>query len=426
MLRDLHISNLAVLEEAAIELGPGFNVLSGETGAGKSIVVDSLALLAGVRASADAIRTGAEALSVTGVFEPSGSDWRGVLAEAGLDCSEDRVVIRREVSRDGPNRVFVNDRPATLRLVADLAPHLLRIHGQREELGLVDPELQRTWLDRCGSEEGMAFLERVAEAFATWRSASQRLERLTGDERTRHERIDYLRFQLSEIEAAEPVLGEEEVLRQERQTLRHADTIRNALSAVCEELFDRDGASYELLASAHHRLVEIAAWDPSSEEWGRELEDLQIRLGELDAAIHRRLDEVEADPRRLDEIEARLSTLERLFRKHGAGTVELLERRAELSAELDELSGDADTLETLRHETEVALTAYLAAAEDLSRARRGWGETLAERVQGDLAELALGRARFEVRLERRRRQDSPLRLAGEGIEFGPLGIDQVI
>lgn len=425
MLRDLHISNLAVLEEAAIELGAGFNVLSGETGAGKSIVVDSLALLSGVRASGEAIRTGADTLSVTGVFEPSGEGWRRVLEGAGLDSGEGMVVIRREVSRQGPNRVFVNDRPATLRLVADLAPHLLRIHGQREELGLVEPELQRTWLDRCGGEEAEGLLAGVATAHADWKAVADRLERLTGDERARHERIDFLRFQIAEIDDAAPELGEEEALRRERQTLRHADTIRNALAAVCEELFDRDGAAYEQLASAHHKLVEIAPWDPASEEWGQEIEGLNIRLGELDAAIHRRLDEVEADPRRLDEVESRLSVLERLFRKHGDGTEALLDRRRELGEELEELSGDASSLEALRQEHEATLAAYLRTAEALSRARRGWAEILAERVQGDLAELALARARFEVRLERRRRQDSPLRHGGEGIEFGPLGIDQV-
>ncbi|MEM8934771.1 MAG: AAA family ATPase, partial [Acidobacteriota bacterium] len=171
MLLDLHIRNLAVVEEATIELGPGFNVLSGETGAGKSIVVDSLALLAGVRASQDQIRTGADTLAVTGVFRPEGDAWRAVLAAAGLDGdggddAERELVIRREISRNGRNRVFVDDQPTTLKLVGELAPHLIRIHGQREELGLVDPELQRTWLDRCGGAElaGAAVAVRAAHA----------------------------------------------------------------------------------------------------------------------------------------------------------------------------------------------------------------------------------------------------------------------
>ena len=426
MLRDLHIRNLAVLEEASIAFGPGFNVLSGETGAGKSIVVDSLALLAGVRASSDAIRTGADRLSVTGVFEPSGKDWRQVLAAAGLDGNESTVVIRREVSRDGPNRVFVNDHPATLRLVADLAPHLLRIHGQREELGLVDPELQRTWLDRCGGEEAVELLAEVADLFASWRQLAERLERQSGDERARHERVDFLRFQLAEIDDAAPQTDEEIALRQERDTLRHADAIRQGLAGACEALFDGENVAYDRLGSARQRLAEIADWDGAAAEWGRELEDLHIRLGELDAALHRRLDEVEADPQRLDEVEDRLAVLERLFRKHGDGTRALLERRRALIDELEQLTGDADSLSELRQQLDASLATYRTAAQKLSEARRRWGRTLAERVHGDLEELALGKARFEVLLERRRRADSPLEVAGERVEFGPLGFDQVV
>ena len=152
MLRDLHVRNLAVLAEASVDFGPGLNVLSGETGAGKSIVIDSLALLAGGRASAELIRTGADTLTVTGSFTPAGEAWKQVLAEAGVEPAGGELVVRREVSREGRNRVFVNDQPATLRLLSDVMPALLRIHGQREELGLAQPELQRAWVDRQGGE----------------------------------------------------------------------------------------------------------------------------------------------------------------------------------------------------------------------------------------------------------------------------------
>ncbi|MGH9362376.1 MAG: AAA family ATPase, partial [Thermoanaerobaculia bacterium] len=165
MLRELHVKNLAVLAEARVAFGPGLNVLSGETGAGKSIIVDSLALLAGARASADLIRTGAESLWLAGVFEVEGEGWRGVLEEAGLEAEGDEVLVRREIARSGKNRVFVNDQPTTLRLLADLAPHLLRIHGQREELGLVDPELQRVWLDASGGPAAAALAATTAAAY---------------------------------------------------------------------------------------------------------------------------------------------------------------------------------------------------------------------------------------------------------------------
>ncbi len=427
MLRDLHIRNLAVLEEAAIELAPGFNVLSGETGAGKSIVVDSLALLSGVRASSDAIRTGADALTVTGIFEAGdGGGWRQRLAEAGIEIDGEELVIRREIQRSGRNRVFVNDRPVTLKLLAELAPHLIRIHGQREELGLVDPALQRTWLDLSGGPEAVPLLARTAAAYAAWRGLAERLERLSGDERVRQERVDFLRFQLAEIDGAGVVEDEEVGLRQERQVLRHSEAIREALGRAAELLFDRDGAAYELLTTAGHGLAEVDAWEPQAAGWAAELEELRIRLGEIESSLKRRLDEVEADPGRLNAIEERLAALERLMRKHGASTREVLARREELAAELAELAGDDEALAELTGEAARALESYRAAAAELSAARRRWGRGLERRVKRDLAELALAKASFEVRLATRARAASPLLVAGEAVEFSELGFDQVV
>ena len=425
MLRDLDIRNLAVLEQASIELGEGLNVLSGETGAGKSIVVDSLALLSGVRASSDLIRTGAKSLTVTGTFDPEPVA-RAVLAAAGLDGAGDELVIRREVARNGRNRVFLNDQPVTLKLIADLAPALIRIHGQREELGLVAPELQRTWLDLAGGAAAEPLLTVVAEAYDVYRAAAARLERLTGDDRARSERIDFLRFQVSEIDAAHVEAREEETLRQDRRVLRHSEAIQQALASAGALLFDRDGAAYESLSGALQALREVEAWEPEATGWVSELDELSIRLGEIEASLKRRLEVIEADPDRLNAIEDRLATLERLFRKHGATSVEVLEKRAALAAELDELESDESALEELEAEVASTLDVYRHAAEELSAARRKWSERLAAGVGKELRDLALAKARFVVRLERRRRAGSPLEVAGEGVEFSELGYDHVV
>ncbi len=424
MLRDLHVSNLAVLEEAAIEFGPGLNVLSGETGAGKSIVVDSLALLAGVRASSELVRTGAETLTVTGFFEPRDGAWRRVLAEAGIDAG-DELVIRRLVTAAGRSRAFVNDRPVTLKLLADLAPSLLRIHGQREELGLVSPELQRTWLDRCGGQEARGLLARTADAYAAWSRVAERLERLSGDDRARRERIDFLRFQISEIDGTELVAGEEEELRQEREVLRHSEAIVGALAGACELLFERDDACLDQLTQALRRLEEIDAWEPGARGWCEELEELRIRLGELEAPLRRRAGEVEADPGRLNAVEDRLATLERLFRKYAPGSAEVLARRDEMAAELKDLEGDEGTLTELEAEAETALAAYREAAGELSAARRRWSEKLVKGVRRHLRELALAKARFAVRIDTRRRGGSPLVVGGEAVELSELGYDWI-
>ena len=425
MLRDLHIRNLAVLQEASIEFGGGFNVLSGETGAGKSIVVDSLALLSGVRASADLIRTGAESLTVTGFFD-SNERSRALLREAGLEEGGDELVIRREVTRGGRNRVFLNDRPVTLKLIAELAPALLRIHGQREELGLVAPELQRTWLDTSGGRQTNGLLRRVGEAFATYSAAAERLARLTGDDRARRERIDFLRFQLAEIDSLEITPGEEDALRRERGVLRHSEAIQLALAGASTALFDQENATYESLGRARQALQQVESWEPEAAGWVAELEELSIRLGELETSLRRRLDEAEANPERLNAIEERLSSLERLFRKFGPTTREVLERRSQLAAELAELEGDETTLADLEEQVRLALASYRSAADELSRQRQKWSRRLARQVKKELLDLALDKARFSIRLERRRRADSPLRIAGDGVEFSHLGYDQVV
>lgn len=425
MLRDLHIRNLAVVEEAAVEFGPGFNVLSGETGAGKSIVVDSLALLAGVRASSDLIRTGADEMTVTGFFEPAGDAWRSVLDEAGIESGGDELVIRRLVSRSGRSRAFVNDRPVTVTLLSELAPSLLRIHGQREELGLVAPDLQRTWLDRCGGSEADGLLQQTAAAYAAYRQVADRLEQLSGDDRLRRERVDFLRFQLAEIDGTGVVAGEEDTLRQDRETLRHSEAIQAALSGACEALFESEGSGYDQLTTALRLLRDVKAWEPAAGGWVEELEELRIRLGELEGPLRGRSDEVEADPDRLNAIEDRLAILERLFRKHGATTREVLARREEMVEELAGLVGDEDTLAALHAKAEATLDAYRQAAAELTAGRQRWSKQLADGVRKDLADLALAKARFAVRLDTRRRSGSPLLIGGEAIEFSDAGVDQV-
>ncbi len=430
MLREIHVRNLAVLAEASVEFGGGFNVLSGETGAGKSIVVDSLSLLAGARASADLVRTGAEALTVSGVFEPEGKAWRHVLEEAGLPVEGEEVLVRREIGRSGRNRVFVNDQPTTLRLLADLAPFLLRIHGQRDELGLIEPDLQRALLDRSGGAEAGPLLARVAETFDQYTRLAERLERLSGDDRMRRERLDLLRFQAGEIDAAKLRAGEEVELRSERDVLRNAETIARALGTAAELLFDEEGAAVERVARAQSLLAEVEMWEPQAAAWASELEEVRIRLTEMARAVQHRLDGLEADPARLDFVEERLAVLERLIRKHGGDTTAVLARRAEIEAELAELEGDDSDRDELAAKVAATLAEYRQAALALSKAREAWGQALVERIEGELKDLGLARARLAVALERRRRVGSPLIIEGERdgeeTDFGRDGIDQVV
>ena len=413
MLRELHLQNLAVLAGAEVELGPGFNVLTGETGAGKSIVLDAVALLAGGRARSDLIRSGASSLSVAGVFEPSGSRWRTVLEEAGLETDADGLLlVRREINREGRNRVFVNDQPATTKLLVEIAPFLLRLHGQREELGLVAPDLQRTWLDRSAAESGgPALLARVRDAYEQWRRLEERRERAAGDRRLWQERLDLLRFQLAEIDAARLVAGEDRELTAERAVLRNVEAISGALAAAVAHLSEDEGAVLERLAHTRHRLDDIAEWDGAAKDWAAETEELRIRVAELASSLQHRLDAVEADPRRLDAVEDRLAAIERLTRKYGGDAAAVLARRAELEHERETLEGDAMSSEELQAATVQALATYRLAATELSTARLAWGKELSRRVVEELRDLSLPKAVFEVALDTR----AP----------GPHGSDQV-
>ncbi|HEV8629117.1 MAG TPA: AAA family ATPase, partial [Thermoanaerobaculia bacterium] len=425
MLRDLHVRNLAVLAEASVGFGPGLNVLSGETGAGKSIVVDSLALLAGGRASADLIRTGADALTVTGSFTPEGKVWKATLAAAGVEAADDELVVRREVSREGRSRAFVNDQPVTARLLAELAPHLLALHGQRDELGLADPELQRGWLDRSGGAEAEALRVRAGAAWEAYRAVAERLELLTGDERARRDRIDSLRFQLGELDGAHLSAGEEETLRAERQVLRHAEAILRGLAGASAHLSEDDGAAAERLRRAGEQLTEVGEWEPRAASWAGELDELRVRLDDLALAVSRRAGEVEADPARLDAVEERLAALERLFRKYGDGSAVLLERRAALAAELAELDTDEEGRAALEKQVGEALTAYRQAAGELSASRWRWAASLGKAIGKELGDLALPKAKLGVELGTRRRAGSPVVVDGEPVEAGPQGWDQV-
>lgn len=426
VLRELLVKNLAVLAEARVTFGPGLNVLSGETGAGKSIVVDSLALLAGARAAAELVRSGAETLWLTGVFEPGGEGWRAVLDEAGLEAEGDELLVRREIGTSGKNRVFVNDQPTTLRLLAELAPYLLRIHGQRDELGLATPDLQRLWLDRSGGDEAAPLVGRVADAHARHTRLAERLATLAGDERARRERLDLLRFHAGEIDAVRPQAGEEETLRAERDLLRHAEAIARGLGGAQALLFEEEGAAVDRVARAEALLAEISAWDRDAGALAAELAEARVRLGEVAHSLARRLDRLEREPGRLDAVEERLAALERLLRRHGGSTAAVLERRREIAVELAELEGEGEGQEELAARAAATLEEYRDAALALSRARSGWGKALVARIEEELADLGLGRARLAVGLARRRRAESPLVLDGEPVEMGAQGVDQVV
>ena len=425
MLRSLHVQNLAVIERAELQFGPGLNVVTGETGAGKSLVVDSLSLLAGGRASSETIRTGADTLVLSGVFEPSGSDWRRLLEETGVPAEGDELLVRREVTRAGRNRVFVNDHPVTLGFLSAVTRRLIRIFGQRDELGMLSPELQRTWLDRSGGDSVAALVASCASAYEAYRETADRLGRLSGDDQLRLERIDLLKFQTSEIDAAGLLPGEDEELRAEREVLRHAEAIAGALHQALGLLSDDEHAVDSRLAQAGNALQDIARWQPEAGAWADALAEAGTLVNDLAADLRTRAVGSDSDPRRLDRIEERLSVIERLTRKYGGSSAGVLEHGRRLADELLELETADVRRDEVEQQAAACLAEYAARAEALSLTRRELGAALESDVLGHLRDLALERAAFEVEIGRAPRPDSALELDGERVVFDRLGVDQV-
>ncbi len=424
MLRDLSVRNLAVIEEATVEFDRGLNVMTGETGAGKSIVVDALALLRGARASAELLRSGADRLVVSGRFDLDAGA-AAALAAAGIDSEADELVVRREIGREGRNRVFINDQPATLRLLKATTESTLQIHAQREELALATAQTQRDFVDGLGGLGGEELLAEVADRFAEYRVLADRLDRVRGDRRLHGERVDLLRFQIVEIDRATLQAGEDLALRTERERLRNSEQIAATLGRGHLELAEEDGAAVERLARTESGLRGITAWEPEAEGWLRELEELRIRLQEVAVAMRRSLDHVAADPRRQDEVEERLAVIDRLRRKYGDNVEQILEHRAASASELEMLESDMHDSAALENEVERALGRVGDAAGRLSAKRRVWARSLVEEAQAEFADLALKKARLSVEMTRRPDPQSALAVDGVTVAFGPHGYDQI-
>ena len=326
--------------------------------------------------------------------------------------------VRREVSRSGRNRVFLNDQPATLRLLVAIAPDLMRIHSQREELGLMQPDMQLAWLDRIGGDKGRRLLARSAAAFRDYQEVAETLERLTSDDRARSERADLLRYQLGEIEKANIVEDEDLELKQERDLLRHAEEIRIGADRALDLLVDDESSAAAQLARARSALDEFPRWDGEASDWLSEIDELRIRVQELASTLRSRFDSVDASPQRLNAVEDRLADLQRLFRKYGEGSTEVLAYAARIAGELDELDVDEERLEELRAEVDEKLEIYALAAGKLSTERRKWASKLERQLLGHLAELALPRAAFEVRVEPAVARSSRGRDEGQGAGDG--------
>ena len=395
MLTELHIRNFAVIDEIHVELGPGLNVLSGETGAGKSIIVGALSLLLGERASADVIRAGEDRAVVEGVFEiPEDSPLREQCAEAGVDLSDDVLILKRELQREGRNRAWINGSPATAGLIGELGGALVDLHGQHEHQALLRPGPQRTILDQFAGAVPLAQQARTA-----W-NAQQTAVAALAEARTRlaqtRERSEQLSHMAKEIESAELVAGEEEALAAEIRRLEHSEELLALSGELHEAVYGDESGLVDRLGGSRRALDALLRIDPAAADLGELFASGLATLDELGRRLRDYRFSVEHDPRRLATLRQRQDLLIRLGRKYGGTVEELIEAggraRAELSA-IETSEGDLRDLERLVAERRSELAEVSAR---LTAVRREAASRLEAEVTRQLPELGLPGGTFQA------------------------------
>jgi DNA repair protein RecN (Recombination protein N) len=393
MLLELRAENYAVIDRAVATFGLGLNLLTGETGAGKSILIDALALLLGGKASADVVRHGADKAVVGCVFELT-TGAAAILEANGIDSDSDHILLRREIVANGKGRVFVNNQPATVGVLRQLAPELAFVHSQGETLGSFDQAQQRSLLDRFGELN----TEPVAEAFAVWRATTDKLEELQSAEQDRLRMADLWRFQSKEIDQAALVTEDEDVqLEAEKRVLANSEKLYTAAMSAHELLYESESSAETALGAALKHLEELARYDARFQEPSQQLAAAKAIVEDVDAEVRDFADNIHASPGRLEEIEDRLAALDRLKRKYGQRLADVMAFGAEAARKLAEVENrDALLLELKAKETQDA-AAYRAVAAQLTSTRTEAAKRLEKLAEAQINDLAMS-TRFNVRV----------------------------
>ena len=393
MLLELRAENYAVIDRAVATFGLGLNLLTGETGAGKSILIDALALLLGGKASPDVVRHGEEKAVVSCVFELTpGAE--AILEANGIDSESDHILLRREIVANGKGRVFVNNQPATVGVLRQLAPELALVHSQGETLNSFDQAQQRSLLDRFGAINTDA----VAEAFTAWRATTDKLNELQSAEQDRLRMADLWRFQSKEIEQAGLTTEDEDAqLEAEKRVLANAEKLYTAAMSAHELLYESEGSAEGALGAALKHLEELARYDTRFQEPAQQLAAAKAIVEDVDAGVRDFADNINAAPGRLEEIEDRLAALDRLKRKYGHSLKEVIEYGAEAALRLSEVENRDALLVELRAKQAQDGAAYQKAAAQLTTSRSEAAKRLEKLAEAQINDLAMN-TRFHVQV----------------------------
>ncbi|MGA9245795.1 MAG: DNA repair protein RecN [Silvibacterium sp.] len=390
MLLELRAENYAVIDHAIAVFGPGLNLLTGETGAGKSILVDALALLMGSKASSDMVRHGADKAVVACVFE-STPGAETTLEANGIDADGTEIILRREILENGKGRVYVNNQPATVAVLRQLAPELALVHAQSETLGSFDQTQQRSLLDRFA---GLS-TDTVAAAFARWREIQSKLEDLESDEQDKLRMVDLWLFQSREIEAAQPKAEEDTALETERRKLMNAERLYAASMSAYDLLYEGSSSAESSLRGALKQVEELARYDAKFQEAAQQLTSTLAVVEDLGATVRDYAEGIQASPEQLAEIEDRLAVLDRLKRKYGTTLADVMAFGEEVARKLAEVENRDEIVKSLRAELGLAAQSYREAAQSLHADRSIAAKKLEKSAEAQINNLAM-KARFAI------------------------------
>jgi DNA repair protein RecN (Recombination protein N) len=396
MLLELMVESYAVVEQARIRFQEGLNVLTGETGSGKSIVVDSLGLLLGARASTEMIRSGETRARVSGIFalEPTAAI-SALLSEAGIEFDGDEeLIVEREIGANGKSRAFVANRPVTTAFLRQLAPALGDIHGQNEQQLLFSAQAQREILDEyagAGKLRGQ-----VAQAFSEWREIGRKLEQLSRNEQEKLRLLDLWTFQRKEIEAVQPRPGEDAELEAERKILQNITRLQESAAAAFASLYESPESATTQLRQALKRLDELTRIDAGLAETAASLKQAAVLVDDTAYVLRDYLGRLEGDPGRLEEVESRLAALERLKRKYGRTLDDVIAFRDDVARRADEVENASEHKAALEKQCGEAAQRYETFADELSRVRTAAATKLSKQVENELKALAMAGTQFDV------------------------------
>ncbi len=422
MLLELRLENYAVIDHLAVEFAPGLNLLTGETGAGKSILIDALALLMGEKASPEVIRFGSDRAVISAVFEVDEAAEKlvdRILENNGIDSDEANLILRREIAAKG--RAFVNNQPATVAVLKQLAPHLAGIHAQNESLVSFDAGVRRDLLDNYANTQ----LGPVGTGFDKWKQVKDRIAELEQGERDRLKLVDLWMFQRREIEDAKIQPGEDERLETQKRVLANAEKIYNSAMHAFDLLYEGTASTSASLRAAQKHLEELIRYEPKFQEALASLDTARISVEDVGASLRDYAGGIEASPERLAEIEDRLALLDRLKRKYGPALEDVINLGAEVTRKLSEIENKDEILRQLHAELATAAGDYLQAARAISKKRYEAAKKLEKIVEAEINGLAM-KSQFRIEVSRTDTEENWTESGVDQVEYKKTGAQRTL